>query len=150
MLLAVPGAGAFFRHEAQNEFFWLMGTLLAAGIPVREAIAFAVRHGTNAAFRDELRAVEDAVSRGEPLGEAIERARVLGGAATATVQTAESAGALADAFLALSREAQARRSLAGRGLAGAIWALYFALAVAYVLWAVVGFYSNLFSKLPPL
>ncbi len=146
-LLSAPFVGRFFRAEAENEFYWLMGTLLAAGIPVREAVSFAVRRSSNHAFRQELRVVEEAVLRGDPLGEVLEAQRILPEAATAMVMTAEDTGTLADTFLTLAGEAREKRSLVGQGILGAIWGLYFALAATYVFLALLRFYGGMVTRL---
>jgi general secretion pathway protein F len=146
-LLAAPVVGRFFRAEAENEFYWFMGTLLTAGIPVREALSFAVRRGSNHAFRKELKIVEEAVLQGEPLGDALQGRRLLTEAASAMIRTAEETGNLAEVFLTLAAEARGKRSLVGQGLSGAIWALYFAMAAIYVFLAVLGFYGGMADRL---
>jgi len=134
----LPFVGSFFREEALCEFYWLMGTLLKSGVPVREAISFAAGRVSNFALRYDLNKVKEAVKQGEPLGEWLGRTGVIPANASALLTTGEETGNLAEAFDTVFDESQRRRAMAGRGVSAALWALYFFMAGLYVLWAFWG------------
>ena len=149
-MINLPLLGSFFREEALCEFYWLMGTLLKSGVPVREAISFAAGRVSNFALRGDLAKVKEAVKQGEPLGEWLGRAGVIPANASALLTTAEETGNLAEAFQTVFDESQRRRATARQGVSAGLWAIYFLMAALYVLWAfwgVIGGESELFKGL---
>ena len=141
----LPLAGAYFRTEAENELYWMLGTMLRAGIGIREAVAFAVEHLTDRALRDALGPVEAATLRGEPLGEALASVPGLTPSSVARVATAETAGELPEKLLLLAREAQDAGDLTRRGVAWPLVTCYYLIMAAYAAWAILGFWLPLIT-----
>ena len=146
-MLRVPFLGRGALWEAEAEFFWLLGTMLQAGIGLREALGFSAARASNRAFGAALEPVAAAVMRGEPFGETLARAPYLSAQAAARIATAEAAGALPEALLLLAEEAKALSGMGRTGLHGAIMGWFYLLMAGYAMWAILGFWSRYFGEI---
>jgi len=143
LILKAPFLGAIARRRAESEFCYLMGTLLGAGIPLREALNQVVPRLGNLAFAATLKPACSVIESGGSLREAFEG--LLSPIQVARLSTAEVDGDVARAFTELAEQARAQEDEAARGGNAALFAFYFALAVLYVVWAVGGFWSTFLS-----
>lgn len=144
-MLRVPFIGRSARVEAEAEFLWLLGTMLQAGIALREALGFAAARVGNRALRAALGPVAAAVVRGESFGEALMNVPYLSAQAVSRIATAEAAGSLPEVLLLLAEEAKATHDMGRTGLDGAIIGYFYALMAGYAMWAIFGFWSRYYG-----
>lgn len=146
-ILRVPFIGRGARWEAEAEFLWLLGTMLQAGIGLREALGFAAGRVSNHALRAALQPVAAAVMRGEPFGESLMRVPYLSAQAVSRIATAEAAGSLPEVLLLLAEEAKTTHDMGRTGLDGAIIGFFCLLMAGYAMWAILGFWSRYYGAL---
>ncbi len=146
-LLSLPIVGRLCRQDAEVEFFWLAGTMLEAGIDIRETVDFASRRISNYALREELVKAAGVVNAGEPLSDALRQVSVFYRDSVSRIETAEVSGNLAAVFNDLYQEARDVKRRTGYGIAGLFFLVCILLAGAYVLWAALGAFHSIFRHL---
>ncbi len=146
-LLRVPFIGGCFRQEAEAEFLWLMGTMLDAGIDIRETVAFTAANVSNRALRTALEPVAAAVARGEPLGEVVVKVPYVSAQAASRIATAEMSGSLSEVLLLLAQESKEMYSLGRKGVDGAIVGLFTLFMAVFAAWTILGFWFGYYGRL---
>lgn len=97
-LLSIPLAGPLLRATAAARWSRSLGTLLAAGIPLSDALRALSRVTGNAVFDAASAQIEARLRRGERLAQAMRRVACFPSAFVETIAVAEESGAL-DAML---------------------------------------------------
>ena len=101
-LLKLPGLGRMLAKSEAERLAFLLGNLIAAGVPVPEAAAATGAAMTNAAYRASLAAAQRAVERGDRLSDALARGALLPDLALELVRVGEEIGDLATMLLKAS------------------------------------------------
>jgi general secretion pathway protein F len=101
-LLSLPGLGRMLARSEAERLAFLLGNLVAAGVPVPEAVAATGAATTNAAYRGGLAAAERAVERGDRLSAALAAGELLPELALELVRVGEETGDLATMLLKAS------------------------------------------------
>jgi general secretion pathway protein F len=97
--LSLPGLGHMLRRSEAERLAYLLGNLVAAGVPVPEAAAATGAAMTNAAYRSGMAAAERAVARGDRLSAALAAGGLLPELALELVRVGEETGDLATMLL---------------------------------------------------
>lgn len=98
-LLAFPGLGRMLARSEAERLAFLLGNLVAAGVPVPDALAATGAAVSNAAYRSGLTAAQRAVERGDGLSAALAAGALLPGLALELVRVGEETGDLATMLL---------------------------------------------------
>jgi type II secretory pathway component PulF len=98
-LLRVPGLGRMLGKSEAERLAFLLGNLIAAGVPVPDAAAATGAAMTNAGYRSGLAAARRAVERGDRLSAALAAAGLLPELALELVRVGEETGDLATMLL---------------------------------------------------
>ena len=101
-ILKLPGLGRMLRKSEAERLAFLLGNLVAAGVPVPEAAAATGAAMTNAAYRGGLAAAQRAVERGDRLSAALAAGALLPELALELVRVGEETGDLATMLLKAS------------------------------------------------
>jgi len=101
-LLRLPLVGAMVSKSEAERLAYLLGNLVAAGVPVPEAAAATGDAMTNATYRVGLSAAEQAVARGDRLSAALAAGALLPELALELVRVGEETGDLATMLLRAS------------------------------------------------
>ena len=101
-VLMLPGLGRMLARSEAERLSFLLGNLVAAGVPVPEAVAATGAATANAAYRGGLAAVGRAVERGDRLSDAIAAGELLPALAVELVRVGEETGDLATMLLKAS------------------------------------------------
>lgn len=101
-LLVLPGLGRMLARSEAERLAFLLGQLIAAGVPVPEAVAASSGATTNAAYRSGLAAAQRAVERGDRLSVALAAGGLLPELALELVRVGEETGDLATMLLKAS------------------------------------------------
>lgn len=101
-LLKLPGLGRVLGKSEAERLTYLLGNLIAAGVPVPEATAASAAAMSNAAYRTGLAAAEQAVTRGDRLSTALAAGGLLPELALELVRVGEETGDLATMLLKAS------------------------------------------------
>ncbi len=101
-LLKLPGLGRMLGRSEAERVAFLLGNLVAAGVPVPEATAAASAAMTNAAYRRGLAAAQHAVERGDRLSTALAAGGLLPELALELVRVGEETGDLSTMLLKAS------------------------------------------------
>ncbi len=92
--LRLPVVGGVIHDYTQNRFTRTLGTLVAGGIPVVQALEMTSRAVANAVFERALLQVANRVREGHALWESLEQTGLVSDIAVEMVKVGESAGAL--------------------------------------------------------
>ncbi|HZK90689.1 MAG TPA: type II secretion system F family protein [Stellaceae bacterium] len=98
-LLRLPGLGRMLAKSEAERLSFLLGNLVAAGVPVPEAAAATGAAMTNAAYRSGLAAAQRAIERGDRLSAALAAGGLLPELALELVRVGEETGDLATMLL---------------------------------------------------
>jgi general secretion pathway protein F len=101
-LLGLPGLGHMLARTEAERLAYLLGNLVAAGVPVPEATAATAAAMTNTAYRRGLTAAERAVARGDRLSAALAAGGLLPELALELVRVGEETGDLATMLIKAS------------------------------------------------
>jgi general secretion pathway protein F len=101
-LLRLPGLGRMLVKSEAERLAFLLGNLVAAGVPVPAAAAAAGAAMTNAAYRNGLVAAQRAIERGDRLSAALAAANLLPELALELVRVGEETGDLATMLMKAS------------------------------------------------
>jgi general secretion pathway protein F len=101
-ILKLPAIGRMLARTEAERLAYLLGNLIAAGVPVPEAAAASGGAMTNAAYRTGLAAAERAVARGDRLSAALAAGNLLPELALELVRVGEETGDLATMLLKAS------------------------------------------------
>jgi general secretion pathway protein F len=94
-LLRLPGLGRMLAKSEAERLSFLLGNLVAAGVPVPEAVAATGAAMTNAAYRSGLATAQRAIDRGDRLSAALAAGGLLPELALELVRVGEETGDLA-------------------------------------------------------
>ncbi len=94
-LLKLPGLGRMLGKSEAEQLAYLLANLVAAGVPVPDAVAATGAAMSNAGYRAALAAAERAVARGDRLSVALEAGALLPATALELVRVGEETGDLA-------------------------------------------------------
>jgi general secretion pathway protein F len=98
-LLGLPGVGRMLARSEAERVAFLLGNLVAAGVPVPDALAATGAAVSNAAYRRGLTAAQRAVERGDGLSRALAAGALLPELALELVRVGEETGDLATMLL---------------------------------------------------
>jgi general secretion pathway protein F len=98
-LLGLPGVGRMLARSEAERVAFLLGNLVAAGVPVPDALAAGGAAVSNAAYRGGLTAAQRAVERGDRLSAALAAGALLPELALELVRVGEETGDLATMLL---------------------------------------------------
>jgi general secretion pathway protein F len=101
-VLRLPGLGRMLGKSEAERLAFLLGNLVAAGVPVPDAAAAAAAAMTNAAYRSGLAAAQRAIERGDRLSAALAAGNLLPDLALELVRVGEETGDLATMLLKAS------------------------------------------------
>jgi general secretion pathway protein F len=101
-LLTLPGLGRMLARSEAERLSFLLGNLVAAGVPVPEAVAATGAATANAAYRGGLATAGRAVERGDRLSMALATGELLPELALELVRVGEETGDLATMLLKAS------------------------------------------------
>ena len=101
-LLALPGLGRMLMRSEAERLAFLLGNLLAAGVPAPDAAAAAGAAMTNTAYKSGLVAAQRAVERGDRLSAALAAGKLLPELALELLRVGEETGDLANMLLRAS------------------------------------------------
>jgi general secretion pathway protein F len=101
-LLRLPGLGRMLAKSEAERLAFLLGNLVAAGVPVPEAAAVTGAAMTNAAYRSGLAGAQRAIERGDRLSAALAAGNLLPELALELVRVGEETGDLATMLLKAS------------------------------------------------
>jgi type IV pilus assembly protein PilC len=96
LILALPKIGTLYRMYHSSVFSRTLGTLLAGGLPVLQALEVIQRTSSSERMKLKLLAVTEQVRAGSSLNLALEQARVLDPLAVEMVRVGEQSSALPD------------------------------------------------------
>jgi type II secretory pathway component PulF len=94
-LLGLPGLGRMLGKSEAERLAYLLGNLVAAGVPVPDALAATGAAMTNANYAAGLAAAERAVARGDRLSAVLAEGKLLPETALELVRVGEETGDLA-------------------------------------------------------
>jgi general secretion pathway protein F len=94
-LLSLPGLGRMLAKSEAERLAYLLGNLVAAGVPVPDAVAATGAAMTNANYAVRLAAAERAVARGDRLSAVLAEGKLLPETALELVRVGEETGDLA-------------------------------------------------------
>ena len=94
-LLGLPGLGRMLGKSEAERLAYLLGNLVAAGVPVPDALAATAAAMTNANYAAGLAAAERAVARGDRLSAVLAEGKLLPETALELVRVGEETGDLA-------------------------------------------------------
>lgn len=95
-LIRMPVLGPLFLKAAIARFTRTLGTLLASGVPILDALLITRDTAGNAHVADAIRVVHDRVRIGEGIAGPLERTGVFPGMVTSMIQVGEETGALSE------------------------------------------------------
>jgi general secretion pathway protein F len=101
-VLRLPGLGGMLGKSEAERLAFLLGNLVAAGVPVPEAAAATGAAMTNAAYRSGLADAQRALERGDRLSAALAASNLLPALALELVRVGEETGDLATMLLKAS------------------------------------------------
>ncbi len=101
-LFALPAVGTLLRKIETERLAFLLGTMVAAGVPVPSAVAAARAAATNAALREGLAEAERAIERGDGVAQALAAPRLLPELTLELIRVGEETGDLAPMLLKAS------------------------------------------------
>jgi general secretion pathway protein F len=101
-ILRLPGLGRMLGRSEAERLAFLLGNLVAAGVPVPEAAGAAGAAMTNAAYRSGLAVAQRAIERGDRLSAALAESALLPELALELVRVGEETGDLATMLLKAS------------------------------------------------
>jgi type II secretory pathway component PulF len=101
-LLKLPGLGRMLAKSEAERLAFLLGNLVAAGVPVSDAAAATGAAMTNAAYRSGLANAQRAIERGDRLSTALAAGTLLPELALELVRVGEETGDLATMLLKAS------------------------------------------------
>jgi type IV pilus assembly protein PilC len=94
--LAVPVTGTLVRRTAISQFSRTLGTLLASGVPILQALVIVRDTTANLVVRNAVQMVHDAVKEGESMTDQLAASGVFPPMVVSMVQVGEETGALSD------------------------------------------------------
>ncbi len=97
-LLRMPLFGTLLRKVAVAKFTRTLSTMLAAGVPILDALQVVAKTSGNKVIEEAVFRTADAISEGRPLAEPLEESGVFPNMVTQMINVGESVGAL-DAML---------------------------------------------------
>lgn len=140
-LLALPFFGRMLARSEAERLAFLLGNLVAAGVPVPEAAAATGAATSNAAYRSGLAAAERAVERGDRLSAALAAGGLLPELALELVRVGEETGDLATMLLKASdilrRDIEATTSEL-IGLITPVSIVLLGLLIGFIAYALLG------------
>lgn len=101
-LLKAPQLGRLLRDLAVARFCRVLGTLLASGVPMLEALRIAKDAAGFQQMAEAIDAAADAVRSGEPLAEPLERSRLFPDDVIEMISVAEAANNLDDVLVSVA------------------------------------------------
>jgi type II secretory pathway component PulF len=145
LLLSLPLVGPTARELAVADYAYLVGSLLATGAPILEALNLAAEASRNAVFRAAGARVAMAVTEGATLYEALQREEVFPRLFVAAVRVGETAGNLDDSLERAERGAREEADVAIERLLTVAPILALAGAGLVVGFVAVSFLGNIFG-----
>jgi type IV pilus assembly protein PilC len=92
----IPVFGTLIRRTCIARFTRTLGTLMASGVPVLQALTIVRDTSGNAVFATALQRVHDSVKEGESMASPMEQAKVFPPMVVSMVEVGEETGALPD------------------------------------------------------
>jgi general secretion pathway protein F len=142
-LLRLPGLGGLLVKNEAERLAFLLGNLVAAGVPVPEAAGATAAATANAAYRSGLGTAQRAIERGDRLSTALAAGNLLPDLALELVRVGEETGDLATMLLKASDILRRDIEAATTGLIGLVTPVSIVLlglligAIAYALLGTV-------------
>lgn len=134
LLIRTPKFGAITRNVLSARMIRLLGVLVEAKIPLVEAIGLCRAAAGNMHFEALLDRAEDAVTRGEPMSDALSSDRLLPPNVCEAVRNGEASGQIGPVMLSMAEFLDEDNEVTLRALSSIIEPL-----ILVVLGAVVGF-----------
>ena len=94
LLLISPPVGGLLRKTAVARFTRTLGTLIAAGVPILEAITITKETSGNSVFEDALGKVHDSIREGESFAEPLRKSKVVDELVVNMIEVGEETGDL--------------------------------------------------------
>jgi type IV pilus assembly protein PilC len=96
VLLHAPGAGPLFLKSSISRFTRTLGTLLASGVPILQALLITRDTSGNVHVADALNIVHDRVKEGDNVARPLDSTKVFPTMVTSMIEVGEETGALPD------------------------------------------------------
>ncbi len=138
--LRLPGLGAWLKQAQATRFSQAMGLLLAAAVPVTEALRIATRGISNLAWKTRLQQAARRVEEGQSLSQALGEAQLLPPVMLRLIASGETSGELDTLFqhaARLSEEQMARASQAFLALLAPALVLLVGGMVLFIVLAIL-------------
>lgn len=150
VLNRIPLLGKARRDLALARFTRVYHTCLLAGLPMQETVATASTASQSGRIREAGRQLADKLTTGDKLGPVFIASGAFANAFARSYATAEESGML-DRDLARWSELFKEDALRGaRRVSAAIPKLFYALAVIFVVWKILGFYQGYYRTIETL
>jgi type IV pilus assembly protein PilC len=94
VFLKLPVFGALLRKVAVARFTRTMGTMIASGVPILDALEIVAKTAGNVVVEEELYKVRAAISEGKTLAEPLSESEVFPGMVTQMIAVGEETGAM--------------------------------------------------------
>jgi type IV pilus assembly protein PilC len=135
-VLRLPMLGGALRALSIARFAWTLHITTGTALDVKKALMLSVASTHNVEFTDQAARMEQVISRGHPIHEAMEEARVFPFELIHTVQVGEESGRLEETLAIVARQEleSARSALAilTRGAGWVVWLLVAGLIIALI------------------
>lgn len=152
IVLVFPGIGQLIRESEIARFGYLMGTLLQAGIPIDNTISSVARETTLMAYRSMYESISKSIEEGITFQKWFHdhprAVRLIPRTVQQMLIASEQSGSLAETFLAISRNYEARNEITGKRLSAvlepilliALWVgvLFLALSIFLPIYSLIG------------
>ena len=102
LLLKVPVIGDLFLKAAIARFTRTLGTLLASGVPILQALIITRDTSGNVHVADAINVVHDRVKEGDSVAKPLEATRIFPGMVTSMIEVGEETGALPDMLVRIA------------------------------------------------
>ena len=94
IMLRIPVLGSLVAKTSIARFTRTLGTLIAAGVPILDALSITSGTAGNGVYRRELESVHDSIRKGETFAEPLRKARVCDSLVTNMIDVGEETGDL--------------------------------------------------------
>jgi type IV pilus assembly protein PilC len=102
LLLKVPVIGDLFLKAAIARFTRTLGTLLASGVPILQALIITRDTSGNVHVANAINVVHDRVKEGDSVAKPLEATRIFPGMVTSMIEVGEETGALPDMLVRIA------------------------------------------------
>ena len=149
-ILRAPVLGRTLKTLALSRVSWTLHLALDTGMEVRRAVRLALEHSGNVKFADAAEPMVAVISRGQPIHEAMRKARVFPEAYIDAVTVGEESGRLVETLAILSRqqqeEAKSAMAILVRLAGFAVWLIVAGLIIT-MIFRLAGFYAGTIQNL---